>query len=79
MPQNFVFDIRFLNSQSGGSSAGSRVDPIDPDGFLMDVDVQPVSETPKTSFKDRSRDVDHFFSPAYKIGDKNHRNCRLCS
>jgi hypothetical protein len=38
------------------------VDALDVDGFLADIDVQAVPEVPKTTLKDRSRDVDHFFS-----------------
>ena len=52
---------------------------VDSDGFLADIDVQSIPEVPKTTLKDRSRDVDHFFSPSYQNKGKNYRNCRICS
>jgi hypothetical protein len=48
------------------------VDVLDVDGFLADIDVQAVPEVPKTTLKDRSRDVDHFFSPTYQNKNKNY-------
>jgi hypothetical protein len=56
-----------------------HLDAINEEGFLADIDVQAVPEIPKTTLKDRSRDVDHFFSPSHQKNDKNYRNCRICS
>jgi hypothetical protein len=63
-------DIREVPRQS---------DAVDKDGFLLDVEVQSISDTPKVSLKDRSRDVDHFFTPAVIQNNKNYRNCRVCT
>jgi len=54
---------------------------INEDGFLIDVDIQPIANTAagKASVKDRSRDVDHFFTASFLQKDKNYRNCRICS
>ena len=42
------------------------VDVLDVDGFLADIDIQAVPEVPKTTLKDHSRDVDHFFLPSIR-------------
>jgi len=54
---------------------------VDEDGFLIDVDIQLIPDTPagKVSLKDRSRDIDHFFTPSFIQKDKNYRNCCICS
>ncbi|KAH9962364.1 hypothetical protein BC827DRAFT_215216 [Russula dissimulans] len=54
-------------------------DAIDKDGFLIDVDIQSVSQAPKLSLKDRYRDVNHFFTPSFVQKGKGYRNCRICS
>jgi len=57
-----------------------RPEATNPDGFLIDIDVQDITDpVPKVTPKERSRDVDHFFSPAYQSKSKNYRNCRTCS
>ncbi|KAI9442836.1 hypothetical protein F5148DRAFT_1293114 [Russula earlei] len=48
------------------------VDVFDVDGFLADIDVQAVPEVLKTTLKDCSHDVDHFFSPSYQNKRKNY-------
>ena len=55
---------------------------VDEDGFLTDIDIQPIPDTPTgnvLSQKDRSHDVDHFFTPSFLQNDKHYRNCRICS
>ena len=59
--------------------AGAQSDVIDGDGFLADIDVQAVPEVQKTTLKERSRDVENFFSLPYQNNGKNYRNCNLCS
>jgi hypothetical protein len=56
-------------------------DAVGEDGFLIDVDVQPILDAPtgKALLKDRSRDVDHFFTTGFLQKDKTYRNCRICS
>jgi hypothetical protein len=56
-----------------------RSDAIDEDGFLIDVDVQSITDTPKASLKDRSRDVEHFFTPCFVQNNKNYRKCSVCA
>jgi hypothetical protein len=52
---------------------------IDEDGFLIDMDVQPIpNTTDKLSLKDQSRNVNHFFTPPFHRKGKNYRNCRIC-
>jgi len=41
-----------------------RPDVTGSDGFLMDIDVQDTVQKP--NHKDRSHDVNHFFTPMYK-------------
>jgi hypothetical protein len=54
---------------------------VDDDGFLIDVDIQPIPDAPtgKASLKDQGCDVDHFFTPPVFKDDKKYRNCRICS
>jgi hypothetical protein len=53
----------------------------DKDGFLMDVDVQPIDPDPP-SREDKRRDVDEFFrAPALRTVNskqKKYRTCKLC-
>ncbi|KAH9012954.1 hypothetical protein EDB83DRAFT_2321819 [Lactarius deliciosus] len=62
----------------GSKDALRQSDAVDKDGFLIDVDVQSISDAPKVSLKDQSRDVDHFFTPAFVKKDKNYCNCSIC-
>ena len=55
-----------------------RSEATNADGFLIDIDVQDVPETPKVTLKDCSRDTDHFFLPSYRLKDKKYCNCRIC-
>jgi hypothetical protein len=54
---------------------------VDADGLLMDVDVQPINDSPLTR-EDKRQDVDHFFTVAV-VRDvngksKKYRACKLC-
>ena len=59
-------------TSTAGQKTSHHMDATDSDGFLMDIDVQPIWAVPKMSFKDCSHDIDHLFSQTYKTDDKNH-------
>ena len=59
-------------------SAPHRSEATNLDGFLIDIDVQDMPETPKVTLNDHSHDTDHFFSLSYQLKDKKYCNCRLC-
>ena len=52
--------------------AGAQSDVIDEDGFLADIDIQVVPEVQKTTLKERSHDVENFFSLPYQNNGKNY-------
>jgi hypothetical protein len=59
----------------------SKVDTIDNDGILIDIDVQPL--TIVTTVESKTADLDHFFSQPFEhVGAngkvKKHRECKGC-
>lgn len=69
-----------LDASNASNSEGPNEDARGSDGFLLDIDVQAVQDTvTKISQKDRSRDVDQFFTPVYKANGKRYRDCKACS
>lgn len=55
-------------------------DPVDQEGFLKDIDVQSIDHDTFTPAGQKTRDVDHFFSPTARMGADNgeRRQCRTC-
>lgn len=49
-----------------------------PDAANPAVEVLSIETTNHTVRRDRSKDVEHFFSPAYTLEGKKSRNCRKC-
>jgi hypothetical protein len=65
----------------GEQTVTQTTDATDSNGFLMNIDVQGIVIIPQStrSAHERTRDIDHFYSPPYQGADgKSYQNCRTC-